>query len=369
MKRKKVLLFGPELKSKNGAYGGGVGGYTRNMEVYLEHFTSDEYQLVPCFHTIREKKRRSFVLRFFIDAYRIISGLRKEKPIVMHILSIHVLAIPREFAAVILSRLFGVKVLFEIKAGLFEDWYKKTNFFFRWLTRLSLKYSNLILSEGQVFIPFVKNEFGRESLFFPNIVPIQEVPKSHPPKLQSDTIKVLFVGYAYKGKGVFELVEGCHKAALEKGVKIELSIVGKESPEFTPWLDQFEVSTDNLKINRIGLLPHPEVINQFNQNDVYCYPTYHYGEGHNNSINEAMMMKMVIVSSKAGFLGDVLDDDCAYLMDKVTVESIAEKLSEVYQDYEGALKKAQLGYDKLMANYTSPVAKKKMVNHYRSLDK
>ena len=59
----KILLVGkPTEKNRLGSVGGG-GGYVRNMRVYLKYFNSQDYNLVPCFHTTRnEYSKNNFLI-------------------------------------------------------------------------------------------------------------------------------------------------------------------------------------------------------------------------------------------------------------------------------------------------------------------
>ena len=65
--KNKILLVGPNLGLSDKSYGGGVGGYTRNMSVYLKTLSSDSFDLVPFFHTVRGHKKfikESLIYRF-----------------------------------------------------------------------------------------------------------------------------------------------------------------------------------------------------------------------------------------------------------------------------------------------------------------
>lgn len=363
--RKKVILFGPKIKKAAGAYGGGSGGFTRNMSAYLNFFNSDRFRIIPSFHTIRGgSKLDFFVIRFFRDIYTYINDVLKNKPSGIHILAQYRTAIPREFMVVIISKLFSIPVLYEIKAGSFITWLESTNMIFRGMMKYTLKNSKVVLSEGIPYISYLKEKFNINAHYFPNYVPSEEVPKVVPIKLQEEKINVLFVGYAYKDKGVFELIEGCNIAA--KNIPIELSLIGKESDDFRVWLDKLN-KEPKLDINRIGVKSHEYVLESFNKIDVYCYPTSHKGEGHNNSINEAMMMGLIIITTRQGFLGTVLNDERAYFLDSVSPEEVAEKLLIISRNRESAQKKANLSRKHLIENFTSNVAYKRLDQHYTIL--
>ena len=363
--KNKILLFGPKLSTADRAYGGGTGGFTRNMSAYLNYFKSDSFEIEPSFHTIRGgSKLDFFVIRFFRDAFTFFRDIYIQKPRGVHILAQYRTAIPREFMVVFISKLFSVPVLYEVKAGSFITWFESTNGIFRSMMKYVLCHSNVVLSEGIPYLKYLKENFNVDAHYFPNYVPSDEVPQTVSEKLSGKAIKVLFVGYAYKAKGVYELVEGCNLAA--KKIPIELTLIGKESEEFTKWLDEQKLE-DDFTINRLGVKPHDEVLEWFDKIDVYCYPTSHKGEGHNNSINEAMMMGVIIITTKQGFLGTVLSNDRAYFLDQITPEDIASAFERINNNREISKGKATESRKYLIDNFTSEVAYKKLNNHYKVL--
>ncbi len=365
---KTILLLGPVLSKLKNAYGGGTGGYTRNMSVYLNHFRSDEFTIVPCFHTVRGQYDFgpfTAPARLAKDISAFVSGLVKARPDGVHILAQYRGAIPREFAVVLISRMVGKPVLYEIKAGAFMQWYSSTNPLSRRLTDFCLKSSKVVLAEGSVYLDFVKETFGKEAHYFPNFIPTEEIPDEVSDKLRDEELKVLFVGYCYKDKGVYEVVSGCEEAA-RQGTRISLTIIGKEHDDFTRWMDS-KAEQPNLKIQRLGLQPHKEVLRHFKLNDIFCYPTSHKGEGHNNSINEALMMGLVIITTKKGFLGDILSDESAYFLKEVSTGEVGEALRAIDGQREVATKRSSNGRRLFQERFTSEVAFKKLSRCYDEL--
>ncbi|CAK8717244.1 hypothetical protein GKODMF_08835 [Candidatus Electrothrix gigas] len=366
-KKKKILLYGPTLsprKTKN-VYGGGVGGYTRNMAVYLTYYKRDDFEFIPCFHTVRgELKLDFFVWRMIIDTCNFIRALITSNADVVHVLAQYRMAIYREFVICLITKISGKPFLYEVKAGSFITWYNSRIFLARLIVRFIISSSDVVLVEGKAYLSFIAEEFNKKSYYFPNFVPTPEVPTSVPVRLTGSVIKILFVGYCYNGKGIIELIEGCD-SAVKKGVKIELSVIGQESPSYTKWLDNYSLSQGFI-LRRLGRLPHREVLRHFSKNDIYFYPTSHSGEGHNNSINEAMMMRLVIATTRHGFLESILEDR-AYFLEEITPESIADLIIFININRDEAVRKAIAGYEYLKMNLTSDVAFSMLSNFYRRL--
>lgn len=350
----KIMLCGPVLGNFERAYGGGTGGYTRKMKMYLELFRSDAYEFYPCFHTIRGQYRFGFfVVRFFLDLWFFVFDLFRINPDIVHILAQYRAAIIREYIWVCIARLRGIPVVYEIKAGVFIKWYQAASPLSRYFINYILRKSKVVLCQGKAYVNFVKSLTTSRVSFHPNFIDATQMPEHPKPLFPGEELKVLFVGFAFHAKGVFELVEACEKVA--SAFPVRLTMVGKEHPEFAAFLDQRR-GVNNFSIVRKGLLSHKEVAEQYLQNDVYCYPTRHIGEGHNNTITEAMMYGMVVISTPIGFIGDIVQEHNGYPILDSSVESIVQALHTIYADRETARKKGAEAYETAKALYTTKAA-------------
>ncbi len=352
----RVLLVTPQPGVKDAAYGGGMGGYVRMAGVLLKTFAeyaSGRIELVPCYHSVR-RKGRFHVLRFPARIASDVRALARMAPgaDAVHITLAYRRTIYREFAQVALARRLGLPVLVDIRAGEFQRWYERAPRWERWLTRRTLAWADLISVEGVPYLDFVREEFGRESVYFPNFVPAWEIPEEAPPKCQGGPLRLLYAGYCYDGKGVYELVEGC-AAAARRGVEVELTLAGAEAPGFKAWLDAQEASGLPMPVRRLGLQPHDRVLELFREHDVFCLPSRHPGEGHSNVTNEAMMTGMVIVCTRHGFLGSILDEESAFFIEKGSAEAVADGLAAVAADPEAARAKARAARRRLVTQFSS----------------
>ncbi len=370
MKINKILLYGPPVgKSIKSGYGGGTGGYTRNMAAYL-NFAFDEFELQPLFHTVRGELnlgKLSFVARFFIDLKRIIQSLiGQQKPKAIHVLAQYRTATIREFLLSIIASLLNISYLYEIKAGAFISFYNHANILNKFFIKYIIKNAKIVLCEGEVYIPFIKKKFGKESYYLPNFVPSSEIPIKSNSLFNDEVLRVIFVGYCTRAKGVFELVDGVYQLARKSSFRIELTLVGSEEKEFSTYLNKL-VKSKNLTINRLGCLNHKDVLHNLSKNDIYCYPTSHKGEGHNNSINEAMMYGLVVVTTRHGFLDQLLNNNSSYFLNGISSKNISDTLEEVYNNKGKAKEKAKNARKKLISSYSDKIIYKDLIRYYHIL--
>jgi glycosyltransferase involved in cell wall biosynthesis len=364
--RKGILLVGPSVeKDLAGAYGGGTGGYTRKMQLYLQHFRSSEFEQVPCFHTVRGG---SYPLglagRLVIDLYRFLRAVGGRQVSGVHLLGQYRGALLREYFITLACRLLGLPYIYEIKAGVFIDWYKSTSVINRQLIKGILKGAASILAQGQPYIAFLRNTWGLEAVYYPNFVPGTALRAVKDDLFTGPVVKILFVGYAYRDKGVFDLVEACRALGREFG--LHLTLIGQESSEFSDWADGLP-AVPGFELERRGKRPHAEVLEAFTAHDIYCYPTRHQGEGHNNTINEAMMSGLVVITTRQGFLESIIGTDRGYLLDDGSVDAIIRAIRLVMNNQPEAIQRAKNARLYLEEHFLDQVAFAKLETAYQKM--
>jgi len=350
----KILLIGQPIHKNRKGYVGSGGGYVRNMRVYLKYFQTEDFNLIPCFHTSRKEygiNIFSKIIRIIIDIKRIIIAFIKEKPSAIHIMAQYRKAIAREAMYTFVAEIFNKPILYEIKAGAFIDAYNSGSNLYKKLVKYILDRSKVVLVEGEKYIPFLKEKLQTNSYYFPNVVPDVEAPDSKNGILTSDKIKLLYVGHCNYEKGIFHLVDAFRNLVKENH-DIELNLIGEEQNDFREYLDQTINKYNKININRFGGMPHDFILSKMQECDIFCFPSFHSGEGHSNSINEAMMNSMVIVSTKNGFLRDILNDKIAYFISEKSSEDIENAIIRIIENRDEAIAKAKEGYLYLKKNYT-----------------
>ncbi len=337
------------------------------VKILLKSFISDDFELILCSHTTRTPTRLYpllFPIRFIKDIGKLfIYGLHADG---VHIYLQYRSAIVREYFIIRLARLIKLPVFVEIRAGYFISWYFNTNIIYKKMADDIINNSKIIGSQGQEYITFLKEKFDKDVVYVPNFVISKLIPRYIEKKRCYHThLKILFVGYCSKAKGIIELIKGCQRVA-ESGRVIELTLIGKEDTEITRWINSYNPHR-NFKITRKGYQSHDKVLEAFALHDIFVLPTRYSGEGHPNVLNEAMMMKMIIVTTKHGFICDLLDDHSCYFINKNDHESIAKSIIHISENYGEAVKKSENAYKRLIENFTDKQIIPRIENVYRQL--
>ncbi len=365
--RLRVLLFGPPYgQSIPRGAGGGTGGYTRNMEVYERQLASDEVELIPLFHTVRGQDsgiKALFPVRFAIDFLRMVRALLRHRPDAVHCLARYHEALPREALLAAVCRVFGTPLVYDIKAPLFIDAYRARGRAYRFLVDRIMSSTAAVLAEGQLYLPFLKSQFGRDGVLFPNFVPDAEVPETIVPRLMGDPLRVLFVGFCHPNKGVIEAFDGCRRLAAQ-GVAVHLTVIGAETPEFANHADS-QPPIAGFVCDRRGRQPHEEVRAALDAHDVFCLPSR--SEGHSNAVTEAMMSGMVVACSRVGLLEPVVEERGGYFIDELSADGVAATLAAIHRDPSEARRRGQFAYDKVRREFTASVARARIACVYRDI--
>lgn len=338
--RHSIVLSGPSTELGTEGYGGGKGGYVRNVTALMEYFCSDDLKMtLSPYSTRRYSRWWKFLLPFRLIAdLRVFAGnIRRADGV--HVMMTYGLAIYREFGMSVIAAAFNRPLILDIRGGSFVSWLESAGWLQRAMAHWVLKHAEAILGQGVAVVAYLKPRYGDKVHHFPNFMQSRYFPCRVDPKLMQAELGVMFVGYCYDGKGVFELVDGCACAA-RAGLSLRLTLVGAESPEFTEYLDNF-ASPATLRVVRRGILEFDEVQALLAAHDVFCFPTRHVGEGHPNVITEAMAHGLVIVSTRHGFITELLDETSAFFLDAGSADAVAKMLAYIDQHRDEARRRAQ----------------------------
>jgi glycosyltransferase involved in cell wall biosynthesis len=326
--RNAIVLCGPSTELGTEGYGAGKGGYVRNVAALLAHFSSGDVKMTLSPYSTRRYSRSWKLLlpfRLFADLRVFASNIRRGGAV--HVMMTYGLAIYREFGMSMIAAAFKRPVILDIRGGSFVHWLESASRLQRALAHWVLNHAEVILGQGVAVVNYLKPRYGAKVHHFPNFLQSGYLPATIQPRLRRRELKVIFVGYCYEGKGVFELVEGCARA-VQKGLSLHLTLIGAESPEFQAYLDGYPIPA-GLRITRCGALDFDHVQASLACHDIFCFPTRHIGEGHPNVLTEAMAHALAIVTTRHGFISELLDESSAYFLDSGSAEEVAAKLVHI----------------------------------------
>ena len=337
---KTIVLCGPAMDPGSEGYGGGKGGYVRNVSALLAHFAIGEVQMSLSPYSTRRYSRWWKLLlpfRLVADLHTFARNIRHGCAV--HIMMTYGMAIYREFGMSVIAAAFKRPVILDIRGGGFLQWLESAGRLHRAMAHWALDHARFVLGQGEAVVAHLGPRYGSKVRYFPNFIQSVYWPTTVPDRLAARELAVIFVGYCYAGKGVFELIEGCAGAA-RGGVTLQLTLIGAESPRSLLRFSTGSRYRTDYESCGVSMLEFDQVQAVLAAQDVFCFPTRHAGEGHPNVITEAMAHAMVIVTTQHGFISELLDDGAAYFIESGSADSVTQKLAYLDTHRDEARRKA-----------------------------
>lgn len=364
-----LLIIGPKLTGSSAGYGGGCGGVLTAVRRLVKFLERSEIKYSYCSYSVRAFNNFWFInlpFRFIKDIFILYFFLlRSKKKTIVHYIADGGFAVYRTLAVSFFAKLIGLPVVIDARGNSLNKFAVGKEgllpgIAWSWI----LNFSNLFLVQQRKTYKSFYEKYENKVMHHPNC--IGELPKSRPHQiLNENNIKVGFVGYCYRKKGVFDLVEGCN-AACEQGAKVQLTLIGEEEHSFSRYLDNFQ-GNPNLYLRRFGAKGFDFVQQEMAKFDIFVFPSYHPGEGHPNIINEAMSAKLVIITTKVGAISEFLNNERCYFINSHSADEIAEQIMNILSDKNTAKQKAKRAFHYLEVHFSERVVYGDLLNAYENI--
>jgi glycosyltransferase involved in cell wall biosynthesis len=322
-----VVLVGPQIESSNPSYGGGAGGIVSACLRLIKWYKAKElsYTYVP--YSVRQRSSLwilHFPVRMVLDFIRFSSAIDvASRRSVVHLIVDGGASVVRSVVFSWYAKRKGFRIISDVRGNAIVD-YSGHRDPLSYLWRLLIIYSDCLLVQNPLTVDLLSSRHAGKFRHHPNWI-------EHPIHFSRDKdilseqkMEVVFVGYCYQAKGVFDAVLGCKKACIS-GLEIRLTFIGEQHPEFAKFCDELPFQS-GFEIQRLGKLCRTDILSRLLSADIFLFPTYHPGEGHPNVINEALFAQLLIVTTKAGAIGEILNDESAVFIEPNDPDMIAIKL-------------------------------------------
>ena len=155
----------------------------------------------------------------------------------------------------------------------------------------------------------------------------------------SKKIKILFLARLEKEKGIFETIEA-FKNISKRFENIELTIagVGLALPE----VKKEVLNDNNIKVS--GYVESKSKVNVFQDNHIYCLPSY--SEGLPITVLEAMSFGMPIITTKVGGLKEfIIDRKMGFFVGVKNVKDLEDKLEFLIENKNKIIEIGKYNYN------------------------
>ncbi|MFC1848876.1 glycosyltransferase [candidate division CSSED10-310 bacterium] len=182
--------------------------------------------------------------------------------------------------------------------------------------------------------------------------------------------QILYVGVITRTKGIMVLVEAC-RILKEKNLDFNVNIVGGFDSELFRQRVEARIHKSNLGDNFTfhGVLIENDKNRQYDQADLFCYPTYYESETFSIVLLEAMQFFTPVVTTRwRGVQSVVREGENGFLVPIKDSVALAEKIELMMKNPDLRLKMAQRGRQIFLQEYTIQTFQKNMEKVFLSLD-
>jgi len=306
MNKESILLCGPPLS----AVGGGP-THIRNM---LASPLNERYRMVH-FETgsrgtespARDEGFHIKVFRIFTSPFTLAFQILRVWPEVVHLNSgIDHKAFWRDFAYLLVSKLFGRKVVIQFHGGSLDR--LCSNKGMRWIVRMVFSMSDaLVLLATSEKAEFEKLGITQRLTIIPNGVDVSEFRGSGERVHSGKVRRLIYLGRLIADKGIFEAIQAVEILRSEEQFRdLELRIAGSG-----PAREQLEKYIQDHRLTScvklVGTVSGDAKVDFLRQADVFVFPTYHK-ERLPYSILESIAAGTPVIASKVAGIPDVVVD-------------------------------------------------------------
>lgn len=162
-----------------------------------------------------------------------------------------------------------------------------------------------------------------------------------------------YVGRVNADKGINELIEA-FKVITDKNPNAYLALVGMMDDTNPILPENLEYAENNDKIILTGNVPKDEVYRHMAMYDCLVHPTYR--EGFGKVIQEAMGMKLPIITTNVPGPSEVVENNVSGILCEVkNSKDLAEKMTLLYENDELRNSLAQAGFERATKYFDRPI--------------
>lgn len=265
------------------------------------------------------------ILRFF--KFILILTFRAPKSVI--IFTVDGFGFIEKGSMALLAKAFGKKVIMAPRSGLIPRDLRESKFLSKFIPYVFERCDFIICQSEKwrlLFAEHMSEESKGRLVVVENWI---DTDKRYAPTPRTDELRIVFLGWIEKTKGVFDLYEG-FKLALHKTKNIRLQYAGNGGAfDKLKALVNQEGYAD--KIDFLGWVTKADKQDLLNQAHVFVLPSFF--EGFPNSLLEAMLYGKACIATRVGSVEDIIiEEHNGFLMEIGEVEKIGNTIIRLESD-------------------------------------
>ena len=257
----------------------------------------------------------------------------------------------RDSAYILLSKIFGRKVICHLRGGNFRNWYNSSNFFMRWYIRAVHSLVNGQIVLGKKLVKLFHGINGQNKIYVvPNGKNEQiEYRREH----INNRIRIVHLSNLQRTKGLFHVLNAVPEVYKKYGKDVEFIFAGNWIDDETKKIfEKFYGCHGFLPIKVVGPVYGRNKYELLLSSDIFVF-TPVQEEGHPWVIVEAMVAGLPIVSTDQGAITEsVIDGKNGFIVEKKNPSQIAEKIEYLIENPEQRKKMGEESRRLYLENFT-----------------
>lgn len=224
-----------------------------------------------------------------------------------------------------------------------NKWNKIDKMFFRWFERISLAFSDEIVSVAKPHIAYLNNISKKNIRYVPNGIDIEESKNYHSVSKNDNLL--------FAAARIISL-KGCHlllEALKMMEYKNPVHIIGNLNhvPNYSKYLRELSIG---LNIKFLGLIKDKgTLLNHLSSSKLFIFPSFN--EGMSNMLLEVASVKTPIIASNIEENKAVFTSEEVLFFKVGETQDLAEKINWALNNYDEMLDKSMKAYNKLRQEY------------------
>ena len=346
-KNKRILFIGSFRKSKT------VKGGQNTASILLEKALKNHYKIVKIDSTMISIPPPNIFIRAVFAMKRIVLFIFLA-PTCKSILifSADGFSFIEKGMMAIIGKIFMKNIIFCPRSGYLQEQLDKSS-----ILKIFFKIigfcSNHVVCQSQ----FWKDQFSKYGIMNKKLLVINnwiDVKPFNKEISNNNTVKILYLGWITKEKGIFDLVSAAHNVP---NMKFKFYICG-DGEDFNKVKEKIQSSGKNNIILK-SWVSGEEKLNLFKSCDAFVFPSH--SEGFPNALLEAMMHKLCVIASDTTSLPDIIQHKKNGLIFPVKNRKSLEEMILLLDDFRLRKEITENAYNQLEKKFSVKSAKQKFM--------
>lgn len=344
--RLKVLHLGPAMQA--------VSGVSTHLNQLFDSALAKDFTLLH--FQVGSEGRKENVLqkleRFFISPFKFAAFLLRHRPDIVHLnSSLEPKSYWRDIAYLLVARLLGRKVVYQVHGGALPEEFFAGNAFLTGLLRWVLSRPDVLVLLAQVELDAYKRFVpGQRLVVAANAIDAEHLVSKPIKSKSAGPLQLVYLGRLAWNKGIFEAIEAVG-TLVNEGRDLCLTIAGS-GPEET---------AIKRRVAELGLAEHVRFPGPlfgkakdalWSASDIFVFPTFHV-EGLPYALLEAMAAGAVPITTRVGAIPDVMQD-CVHglLIEAKDSAGLVRAIARLDDDRDALARMAAAGRQRVLAEYS-----------------